>query len=86
VELAIVGSPEAPGTQALLAVAWRHYLPKTVLAGFDPAAPDAGEVTTLVPLLCGKALVGGRPAAYVCRDGTCREPVTTPEGLEKALE
>jgi uncharacterized protein YyaL (SSP411 family) len=29
--------------------------------------------------------VDGAPAAYVCRDFTCRAPVTTVAGLEREL-
>ena len=38
-----------------------------------------------VPLLEGRGLVGGLPAAYVCRGFTCRMPVTTPSALKTEL-
>jgi uncharacterized protein len=38
-----------------------------------------------VPLLAGRSMVDGRPAAYVCRDFACRRPVTDPEALAEAL-
>ncbi len=38
-----------------------------------------------VPLLAGRGLVGGAPAAYVCRQFTCQAPVTTPEQLREVL-
>jgi uncharacterized protein len=49
-------------------------------AGSGAAGSGAG-----VPLLAGRGLVNGAPAAYVCRQFTCQAPVTTPEQLREAL-
>jgi uncharacterized protein YyaL (SSP411 family) len=38
-----------------------------------------------VPLLAGRGLVDGAPAAYVCRKFACRLPVTSPEALRAEL-
>jgi hypothetical protein len=43
--------------------------------------PDAAGV----PLLADRPLVGGAPAAYVCRGFVCELPVTTPDALRAAL-
>ena len=40
---------------------------------------------TGVPLLADRPLVGGRPAAYVCRHFTCDAPTTEPARLAEAL-
>lgn len=45
-------------------------------------APD-GPPT--VALLDGRTPRDGAPAAYVCRQFTCRAPVTTPEDLRAEL-
>jgi uncharacterized protein YyaL (SSP411 family) len=37
------------------------------------------------PLLAGRPLVGGRPAAYVCRGFTCEAPTTDVERLRAAV-
>jgi uncharacterized protein YyaL (SSP411 family) len=34
-----------------------------------------------VPLLTGRTVVDGRPAAYVCRHQVCERPVTDPADL-----
>jgi uncharacterized protein YyaL (SSP411 family) len=77
-EIAVVGSPADERTRALHETALRAATPGAVLALGD--GTEAG-----VPLLTGRGLVDGAPAAYVCRQFTCLAPVTTPEQLRKAL-
>jgi uncharacterized protein YyaL (SSP411 family) len=77
-EIVVVGSPADERTRALHETALRAATPGAVLALGD--GTEAG-----VPLLTGRGLVDGAPAAYVCRQFTCLAPVTTPEQLRKAL-
>jgi uncharacterized protein len=56
-----------------------------VSAGGGAGAAGPGPVEA-VPLLAGRGLVAGAPAAYVCRDFTCRMPVTDPMELRTALD
>jgi uncharacterized protein YyaL (SSP411 family) len=56
-------------------------------AGAGDGAGAAGrEPAEAVPLLAGRGLVAGAPAAYVCRDFSCRMPVTDPMELRAALD
>ena len=80
-EIVVVGDPEDPRTQALLAQVRRRYLPTAILALRRPQDEDL-----FLPLLQGRTLVDGRPAAYVCENYTCRLPVTEPEALAQQLE
>jgi len=98
-EIAVVGPPGDPRTAALHATAMLAAPPGAVIAlGEGPAAgggPAAGagdgagaagqEPAEAIPLLAGRTLVAGAPAAYVCRDFTCRLPVTDPMELRAAL-
>ncbi len=79
-EVAIVGDPADPATQALLAEVRRRYLPDTVVALKRP------DEESMLPLLSGRTLVEGRPAAYVCQNYACKLPVTDPAALAAQLE
>jgi uncharacterized protein len=62
-------------------VAARAYLPNTVLV----LGRGAGGESPAIPLLEGRGLVDGRPAAYVCERYACRRPVTEPDELAREL-
>ncbi|MFN8467703.1 MAG: thioredoxin domain-containing protein [Caldilineaceae bacterium] len=79
-EVAIAGDPADAGTQGLLAAVHGRYLPHTVLALKQP------DEESMLPVLQGRTLIDGRPAAYVCENYACRLPVTTPEELGQILD
>ena len=79
-EVAVVGALDDPRTQALLHEARRHYLPHTVLALREPDSENP------LPLLEGRTLVDGQPAAYVCENYACQLPVTGVDALRQLLE
>jgi uncharacterized protein YyaL (SSP411 family) len=79
-EIAIVGPPDDERTRALHYTALYEAPPGAVLA-LGTGTSDGDPV----PLLAGRPLVNGAPAAYVCRHFTCRAPVTTPDQLSQEL-
>ncbi len=83
-EIAVMGSPDDERTRALHETALHAATPGAVLALGD-GTDGAGGTEAAVPLLTGRGLVNGAPAAYVCRQFTCQAPVTTPEQLRNAL-
>ncbi|WP_234535200.1 thioredoxin domain-containing protein [Streptomyces shenzhenensis] len=78
-EVAVVG-PDAgdAGVAALHRTALLGTAPGAVVA---TGTPDGDGF----PLLAGRPLVGGKAAAYVCRNFTCDAPTTDPERLKAAL-
>ena len=73
--LAIVGDDPGP----LLAVARARFRPNLVVAA-GPSGQDLG-----IALLEGREAIDGRATAYVCRDFSCEQPVTTPAALAALL-
>ncbi|MBM3675988.1 MAG: thioredoxin domain-containing protein [Actinobacteria bacterium] len=76
VEVAIVGH-----SPALRREVYGRLLPASVTV-----ADAAGTGADLTPLLAGRGIVDGMPAAYVCERYACRHPVTTPEALREELD
>ncbi|MDJ0375009.1 thioredoxin domain-containing protein [Streptomyces sp. H10-C2] len=77
-EIAVVGPPADPGTAALHRTALLATAPGAVVA---PGTPGSDEFA----LLHDRPLVGGRPAAYVCRHFVCDAPTTDPAALAAQL-
>ena len=77
-EIAVVGDEDDERTRVLHQAALLAAPPGAVLALGD------GTLET-GPLLAGRRQVDGAPAAYVCRNFTCRAPVTTPDELRAVL-
>jgi hypothetical protein len=77
-EIFIAGARDAEGTRRLVEAVWRDPDPNRVLALVTPRTEQ------LLPPAKGKTPVDGKPAAYVCRDFTCKAPVTDPAELRPA--
>jgi uncharacterized protein YyaL (SSP411 family) len=63
----------------------REVTGRLIPASVAVAAP-AGAGADLTPLLADRALVDGKPTAYVCEHFACRQPVTSPEDLRAQLD
>jgi hypothetical protein len=81
-EIAIVGAADDPATRALVKAVYGLYLPNKVIARVDLSDEKASKG---LPLLAGKTLIDGKPAAYVCRNYSCQKPVTQAEDLRSQL-
>ncbi|MDA0207386.1 MAG: thioredoxin domain-containing protein [Acidobacteria bacterium] len=80
VEIVILA--ESAGPDALVREVHSRYLPTKLIAQIDSV--HLKEVEDL-PLFRGRTLLEGKPTAYVCRNFTCREPVSRPEDLASQL-
>ncbi len=82
-EIAIVGPQTSPAADALTGALRTCFLPRAVFAQADP---DDARALREVPLLEGRGLVDGKPAAYVCQSFVCQRPVTQPDELLALLD
>ena len=79
------GRPRSPSSGRPAARPTRDLHRAALLAAPPGAVLALGDGTdAAVPLLAGRGLVDGGPAAYVCRDFTCQPPVTDPAALRAA--
>ena len=76
-EIVLAGNLEAPEAQGMRSILNDTFLPGAV-AAWQSAVPIA-------PWLSGFKPVGGRAAAYVCRNHACERPVTDAAALERLL-
>jgi uncharacterized protein len=84
-EIAVVGPPGDPRTAALHRTVMLAAPPGAVIAVGDGTAADDPD-DQAVPLLRGRRLIDGYPAVYVCRNFTCRMPVSDVMELRGVLE
>ncbi|OFV99452.1 MAG: hypothetical protein A3F68_09005 [Acidobacteria bacterium RIFCSPLOWO2_12_FULL_54_10] len=84
-EIAIVGPLDDPRTQELRQVVYRQHLPNRLVVLLDPSNSSADTIISRVPLLAGKQMISSKPAAYVCRNYACQQPVTDPLDLSRQL-
>ncbi|MFO7783090.1 MAG: hypothetical protein R6V25_00510 [Desulfatiglandales bacterium] len=80
-EVVIVGDRNGEGTRAMLRVLGCRFLPDTVTL-FRPAGPGDREIDDIAPFVRSHETVDDKATAYVCRNRSCRAPVT---GLEEFL-
>ena len=81
-EIALVGHPEDPATQALARVINKRYLPNKTLAVKNPSEPAQSDIH----LLRDRAMIDNKPTVYVCENHVCKMPITEPEALAALLD
>jgi len=82
-EIALVGEPDAPDTQALRAAIFQPYRPNKVVV---LRRPDETTPAIHSPLLEQRTQLGGVATAYVCENYACKLPVTDAAALTAQLE
>lgn len=79
-EIVITGKAGSEGVRRMVEAVHREFLPETVMV-FRPENGEAREVEELAPLARGRKPIDGMPAAYICENFACRQPVTDVDEL-----
>ncbi len=80
-EVVVVGPSDHDSTTAFREAAYRRFAPAQVLVQHDPSDP-----LPPTPLLTGRGMVDDKPTAYLCRDATCKKPLTSPGEFATVLD
>ncbi len=81
-EIAVAGSLDWPETHTLLKAVREPFVPNKVVA---LTWNGDGETLSSLPYLKGKVPIGGAPAVYICRNYTCKRPITKLEEVKKMI-
>jgi hypothetical protein len=83
-QVVIVGPPGRDDTRDLRRAVAASYDPFRIVVPVDPEAHQA-RLSRILPFIGSMSMIDGRATAYVCRDFTCRQPVTGADDLRLQL-
>jgi uncharacterized protein YyaL (SSP411 family) len=84
-QIIIAGAKDGLDTRELLDEVHRHFLPGAVILLAD-GSDGQNYLAERLEELKSMGPIGGKAAAYVCENFTCKAPVSTVEELRKLLE
>ena len=82
----IVLAGDEPFLNDLRRAVYAPFIPNKVVLTRPPATEDDDLPELLESLLVGKTASDGGAVAYICEQGVCHAPTSTPEGVRAALE
>jgi uncharacterized protein YyaL (SSP411 family) len=83
-QVVIAGKREQADTRAMPAEVWRHFNPARFVLLADKGN-NQKMLAKMLPFMQTVTMIEGRATAYVCRNFTCRLPVTTVKALAAQL-
>jgi uncharacterized protein YyaL (SSP411 family) len=83
--VAIVGTPDDPRTQSLVAMALNTFRPGKVIIRIDPSKAKHAVMPPAVRAMYQAAADRKEPLAFVCAGTACSKPSTTTDELHTVL-
>jgi uncharacterized protein YyaL (SSP411 family) len=82
-QIVVINAPQPPRSDDVSTAIASTYLPFAIVLELDPVRQQT--LAAKLPLIASMRAVGGATSAYVCRNFTCRQPVTTAADLQREL-
>ena len=83
-QIVIAGDPKREDTRAILKNIHERYLPHKVILSAD-GGPGQDYLGRLIPSIKGMRPLGGKAAAYICENYTCKLPTSDLDSLARML-
>ncbi len=83
-QVALAGTLETQGTEAMTAIFWRDYLPNAILI-HAVGGPAQQQLSKTLPLVANLRQQNGNATAYICKNYTCNAPTTDPAIMQRLL-
>jgi hypothetical protein len=80
----VLASREREEAEAFATELGHHFMPHTIIAFSQPGVTET-ELPELTPLISGKIAIEGKPTVYICKEYTCKAPITDLEELKRVL-
>ena len=80
----VIAGGDVKGASEFVLEINRHFLPDKVIAFAGSRVAD-DELLGLVPMIKDKVAIEGKPTVYICKNYTCRAPMTEIEDLRGML-
>lgn len=86
-EIVVVFNDSCKDSAAELACEiYRHYFPAALVAMADLSDSRYENLSNELPLFQGRVLMDGKASVYICRNFSCKKPISDLTELQKALQ
>jgi len=83
-EIVVAGDPAQKGTQEMISLIHRTFLPNKVLL-YRPGDENKERILKLSPFLKDMVSLNQQPTVYLCESYACQTPITDPELLSRTI-
>jgi uncharacterized protein YyaL (SSP411 family) len=84
-EIVVAGDSNGNDTNKILEVLRKIFIPNKILL-LRPTESENPNILKYIHFLKDKIKVDGRAALYICKDYSCKSPITSPDEIQKVFQ